>query len=262
VCDAASCPNGCCTAAGACEAYASESNTSCGAAGASCAACASGQECNKSNGQCVCDGTSCPTGCCNGTTCTPYSTETPTKCGAGGAACASCANGVCDTTNGTCHCDANTCLNGCCNGGLTGTCSAYGSQNNGACGSGGATCGSCGGGTCTLHQNGLGQQFEDCTPVCNPVGQSGTGTNCTQQGALDACNAYSAVHGGATCTLYTCGPVSTRQYIYMSDTVTSGFCSSWSYYMSSAPFVGQVFENTGTTCDFGCAAYDTGIYWR
>jgi hypothetical protein len=48
----------------------------------------------------------------------------------------------------------------------------------------------------------------------------------------------------------------------MSDTVTTGLCSSWTYYVGGAPYVGQVFQNSNTVCTYGCAAYDTGVYWR
>ena len=192
-----------------------------------------------------------------------YASESASACGKGGAACASCANGVCDTTTGTCSCDANTCLNGCCNGGTSGTCDLYASQTSSACGSGGASCTACTSpATCTAHTDGVGQSFDDCTPLCDAVGPGGTGTSCTGTGAQDACDAYSAVHGGSACTLYTCGAGGSKQYIYMSDTVTSGDCSSWSYYVSGAPYVGQVYQNTNTTCTYGCASYNTGIYWK
>lgn len=51
-CDATSCPTGCCTAAGACVLYASESNTTCGSSGAACSACPTGTSCNTAGGIC------------------------------------------------------------------------------------------------------------------------------------------------------------------------------------------------------------------
>jgi hypothetical protein len=117
-------------------------------------------------------------------------------------------------------------------------------------------------GQCTSHTNGTGQSFSDCAPLCDAVGNGGSGQNCTQQGALDACNAYMAANGGGTCTLYTCDSGLNTQYIYLTQGITQGDCSSWSYYQFFAPYVGQVFQNTSTTCTFGCAAYDTGVYWQ
>ncbi len=57
-----------------------------------------GQECN--GGQCVCDGTSCGTGCCNGTTCEPGYTNQ--YCGWAGGGCATCSGGDHCKTNRTC----------------------------------------------------------------------------------------------------------------------------------------------------------------
>ena len=104
VCDAASCPGGCCNGGptGTCEVFASESNTSCGVPGATCAGCGAGLECNKSTGACVCDATSCPGGCCNGSTCVVLASESNTTCGSGGAACANCTTSGETCASGTC----------------------------------------------------------------------------------------------------------------------------------------------------------------
>jgi cysteine-rich repeat protein len=79
--------------------------TNCGTTGDGCsttggctcgggAACGTGQVC--SGGKCVCDATSCPTGCClGGTTCEPG--DTTSACGPAGGTCAVCATG--DTCN-------------------------------------------------------------------------------------------------------------------------------------------------------------------
>jgi hypothetical protein len=261
VCNASSCPNGCCSGT-TCIAYASESNGSCGAMGAACTACGSNQACDTANGECVCNATTCAHGCCNGNACVLYGSESPTECGAAGAACQTCTNGVCDTTVGTCSCDVNTCLDGCCNGGTSGACVPYASETSGECGSGGASCGSCGASACVSHTNGLGQTFDDCTPECNPTDLGGNGVDCEAQGALDACDAYSFIHGGTTCTLYSCGSGYEEQYIYMSDTITSGLCSSWSYYIGTDGIVGQVFQNTSTACTYGCDLDLTGVNWQ
>jgi hypothetical protein len=54
VCDSVSCPSGCCKggSGGTCEAYASESTSSCGTGGASCAPCGSGDYCD-AKGACL-----------------------------------------------------------------------------------------------------------------------------------------------------------------------------------------------------------------
>ena len=56
-------------------------------------ACAAGQESQQEHGTVVCDATSCPNGCCSGSTCVPYASEWNSSCGTGGAACAACASG-------------------------------------------------------------------------------------------------------------------------------------------------------------------------
>jgi hypothetical protein len=150
VCDATSCPGGCCDDAGRCWQLAVDH---CGVANtARCTACnplladgcKSGCTCGTSHacvdgqhcllGKCVCDATSCTTGCCAGETCTPPSL---TACGALGAACVTCdplladhcttAGCACGTLavggckpgqhclNGACMCDAMSCR-GCCYG--------------------------------------------------------------------------------------------------------------------------------------------------
>lgn len=70
-------------------------------------ACGAGQVC--SNGTCVCDTTSCPTGCCQGNTCEPGNTTS--ACGSGGGTCASCATGD-SCSAGTCVAPNPVCGNG------------------------------------------------------------------------------------------------------------------------------------------------------
>ncbi len=86
-CGAISCASGCCNN-GSCVPFASQSEDGCGAGGAACAGCLSGQACV--TGACVCNAASCPSGCCDmGIVCLPG--NNPTYCGAGGAACQLCA---------------------------------------------------------------------------------------------------------------------------------------------------------------------------
>src|SRR5581483_7307846 len=73
--------------------------------GDQCIACDAGQRCHQ--GQCVCDATSCPNGCCDGANCVPFADQTNQRCGTGGAACAACTGS--DTcggggTPGVCGC--------------------------------------------------------------------------------------------------------------------------------------------------------------
>jgi hypothetical protein len=146
-CDANTCPNGCCNGgtSGSCEAYASQSNSSCGVPGATCTACSAGQECSKSSSGCVCDANSCPNGCCSAGACYGSTQQSSTACGNGGAACVSCASGdacvvgVCQAANGACDawqygefnaCQFDTyCVPGACSadgGGTAGMCLQYG----------------------------------------------------------------------------------------------------------------------------------------
>jgi hypothetical protein len=106
-CDSNSCPGGCCdgttcnpqsstspptvcgTGGGSCDYCTAGKASTCGGSACMCgtsAECGDGQRCVDAGGgnfHCVCDGTSCPGGCCNGTTCVAHSTS---ACGnAGGA---------------------------------------------------------------------------------------------------------------------------------------------------------------------------------
>ncbi len=74
--------------------------------------CSAGQHCVGE--RCVCDYSSCPTGCCQGDRCITAPTES--ACGAGGAQCQTCPAGqTCDA--GACTgCNATSCSTGCCSG--------------------------------------------------------------------------------------------------------------------------------------------------
>lgn len=64
-CNATSCPNGCCSTAGACVPYASETNDACGTAGEACSPCPTGSSCAPGAGICL--------GCTSGTVTTEAS---------------------------------------------------------------------------------------------------------------------------------------------------------------------------------------------
>jgi hypothetical protein len=73
-------------------------SSNCGGCGKPCAV---GQRC--SGGGCVCDGTSCPHGCCSDNTCLELTAQSYDKCGKSGAACFSC-TGDSYCVGGTCEC--------------------------------------------------------------------------------------------------------------------------------------------------------------
>lgn len=211
ICTPSSCPNGCCNGS-TCVPYASQAAGTCGAGGAACGPCLSGQDCSTTNGQCLCDATSCPHGCCNGATCVAYAEQTPGQCGTGGVSCAACANAVCDTTSGSCTCDSNTCPNGCCNGGATGTCELYASESTGSCGVGAATCSACGGGTeCDKTSGKCVCDANSCPNGCcngntcvaysaQSTTECGTaGAACAPCGGGQTCSSGVCSCGGSTC---------------------------------------------------------------
>lgn len=119
VCNEASCTAGCCNAAGACVPYANQSPMSCGAAGAVCAECSTGQACDPTAGTCTCTTASCVDGCCaadGGCVPLPASSSVPgTVCKASDGCTGTyvCAAGSTSTVT----CNAPTALNGC--GGCT-----------------------------------------------------------------------------------------------------------------------------------------------
>ena len=135
-CDENTCPEGCCAEDGECVLWIDQSDSYCGTAAESCAACASGVSCI--DGQCggPCDHSTCPSGCCDGNVCRTASDST---CGTAGSACQNCGGGTC--VNGSCgFCDADTCPNGCCDGNI---CVPYGQQDFDVCGTGGEACAAC-----------------------------------------------------------------------------------------------------------------------
>ena len=99
--------DGCCNGA-VCVPYASETNTSCGARGQSCATCGA-KICDSSSGSCVdasggCNASTCANGCCKMVNGSPTCfNNQPAACGTGGGACVACTYGV--TCNGGCTTD-------------------------------------------------------------------------------------------------------------------------------------------------------------
>lgn len=218
-CDATSCSMGCCNGGtnGTCEPFGSQSGMSCGKSGATCGACPTGQTCDGS-GNCVCNASSCPMGCCNGGptgTCEPFGSQSATSCGNNGSTCAACANGLCDTTNGTCSCDPNSCPGGCCD--TNGKCLSPTSQSLSSCGTNGVACAACSGadsctnGSCECGGNPACASPKSCC-VSSGVGScidlSSDPANCGWCG-------HSCGTGG-TCGGGLCAPVTLGQTAYSS----------------------------------------------
>lgn len=158
VCNAQSCPTGCCRNQ-ACQA--GNDAAACGSGGAACVACADGEGC--AGGSCAGCAKSCPGGCCSGATCNPPKLAT---CGLGGAACVACDPGLADgCVNGACACGGGKpCLPGqACAGGAC-TCSPQSCQN-GCCF--GSTCFvgvNCA--TCKAYHQGCTKNTDCCSNSC------------------------------------------------------------------------------------------------
>jgi len=173
VCQAAQTCNGCKDLVGNCQV--GTAVTACGAAGSQCKTCTTGQSCI--NGACVgCDSTSCPDGCCDGTTCVSGTALSTAKCGGAGAACTACSSGA------TCNIGQQ---GGTCQGGTGG---GTGGTGTGGFPGGGGTGGFPGGGgtpcsTCTDASGACVAQMDDQN--CNAdiasavLGALGTGGPCT-----------------------------------------------------------------------------------
>lgn len=141
-CNAATCPNGCCTVDGVCKG--GTTNDFCGLPeGGNCESCNSLQTCT--NRQCVtkqCDYSNCATGCCDGSgNCVVGYLDN--SCGAGGSTCMDCSalGEKCDTSSYSCGapqtCTIDNCSTGCCDsGGCHGSSMSF-------CGLYGAPCAQC-----------------------------------------------------------------------------------------------------------------------
>ncbi|MFM9107220.1 MAG: NHL repeat-containing protein [Chloroflexota bacterium] len=128
VCDAVSCPNGCCDGN---RSRSGSSDTACGTGGVACALCATDYSCQNKTCQVTpgaCPG--CTSGCCDNGTCRTGNTNA--NCGKNGEVCSSC--------TGTKTCESGSCTT--CAGCLdNGTCKAGSATE--ACGTNGGTCSTC-----------------------------------------------------------------------------------------------------------------------
>jgi hypothetical protein len=183
--------SGCCAVEACCQPPANQCNpageccapnctgTECGPDGCggdgTCGSCPIGTECN-GLGQCVCDGDSCPNGCCDiNDVCQPGTS--PRACGGDGLTCL-----VCAVQEG---CISGDCVEGAC----AGTCS----QNEDCPNLQGCVCNRAQGACCTRSCAGL---------VCGPDGCGGTcgsgcpdGTVCSEDGGACLCTAESCPNG-------------------------------------------------------------------
>ena len=215
-CNSTTCPTGCCSG-GTCT---TPSTTACGTAGASCVscgstadgcsaggactcggatACASGQVC--SGGKCICDSSSCSTGCCQGNTCQPGTD--PSACGAAGGMCSTCPTG--QTCNGgACSgCNSTSCPNGCCSGS---TCNDPTSSM--ACGTAGASCTNCGttadgcsaSGSCTCGGATACATGQECTGGKCACDATSCPTGCCQNNLCTTPSSMACGTGGGSCT--------------------------------------------------------------
>jgi hypothetical protein len=164
VCNAATCPTGCCQG-NVC--FPGLDGPLCGRGGAQCASCGPGEICNVASRKCegvpACGPLNCPGGCCVGNICVSPA-EGDTACGLGGGQCANCTGQgkVCKAGSCVVGCSAASCPTGCCQAGVCVT----GSQD-GACGTAGAACTNC---SATGKFCGAGKT---CQTPCNPATCSG-----------------------------------------------------------------------------------------
>ena len=229
---------GCQTGGGQCQP--GDSPLACGASGGRCVRCGNGEQCVA--GACVmaaCGPGTC-SGCCGPRNfCVAPSMQSSISCGQGGAMCTQCPRGQ-DCVSGTCQqaqpCGPMTCASGCCG---FGRCLPPAQQQNFACGTGGAMCQQCQGGTtCRMGV---------CLPNVQPDGGTlpplPTGSACN---AMMACEGFCleesqfgqpSGYRGGYCTAQ-CGPT---------QPCSSGVCVTE-----------NVFGTMASSCRSTCSAPGTG----
>ena len=206
VCDANTCPSGCC-AGNLC--MAGNAASACGSAGNACTTCPAGEACGA--GTCSGCAQSC-TGCCEGSTC--ISVASSSACGAAGARCLACDTVTTDRcTSGACTCGAQlACKSGeickagkcSCDATCDGCCDAGGCEIRGTttCGSSGATCLACdpmrsdacaATGTCACGG----------APAC-AIGESCTGGACLCGGTVCAIGLHCGAGASCVCDVSSC----------------------------------------------------------
>jgi hypothetical protein len=220
LCNATTCPQGCCDSAGNCQP--GGDITACGAAGVACQNCkAEGYTLCDANlhacGHVVgsCNGGDCPGGCCEGEVC--FAGTDPNACGHGGQACQQCTSTGLTCSEQQCvkpSCGPENC-GGCCFGdqclpGTEATACGHSGQQCGNCAAQGETCGPSGGagGTCTVIP-------PKCSPESCPFGCCDNNGVCQQGVQPFACGNFgnfcqNCQQFGEICQnqqcLPTCGP--------------------------------------------------------
>lgn len=196
VCNAESCPTGCCSNGpgnpGVCQ---TSSDTTCGTQGEICVDCPDGNVCV--NGNCVCTAASCPDGCCsngpgNAGTCQTSGNDT---CGINGVQCVDCpigtpfcnASGVCVACLTPANCPTPpTCSVATCTAGVCGTAPLQDVQGPGCTAAGKICCN----GFCVDDQAGqcpiCCQSPEICREAFGPNAQC-VGSGACQVGGIDTC---------------------------------------------------------------------------
>lgn len=251
-CDGQSCPNGCCRN-GVCEQ--GTSDQLCGTGGTTCAACGNGFSCVAQGvgggGRCevirVCDGATCPNGCCTAQRSCVTPGDTSSACGGGGETCEVCGNGTsCQAddagTGRSCRtvvptCNPQSCPNGCCNS--QGVCVSP-ATTAAACGRGGEACEVCTGtNTCQSDSNG---GLSCLPPVVNCNSVTCPGGCCRNNQCQPGTTNQACGNLGESCE--TCGVSSSCQ----NDAVGAG--------RSCRPLVPQC---NATTCPNGCCRNNTCV---
>lgn len=206
VCNATTCPSGCCDASNVCRL--GTDGRFCGAGGGRCTDCiATGFEfCDASRKTCArnvqtCDATTCPSGCCTNDGGRPrcVSGSEAVACGQGGLTCVNCTlqGRACDPRLRVCstqRCDASNC-NGCCVGNQ-----CLGGTSPLSCGNLGNACVSCAAGQVCRTQPGGGGRCEGVA-TCGPMNCGGC---CRNGQCLNGADTTACGRAGQQCA--TCGP--------------------------------------------------------
>lgn len=158
-----------------------------------------------------CDSESCADGCCAGSTCVQFDSQSKTQCGAAGGACKSCPASLDCGSTGACGCSPTSCPKGCC---ADDKCVPYDKQSKTQCGAQGAACQPSGEGqacgpngtfVCSLTTCPNGcckdnkcvfvakQSHQTCGTKGNACGPCGTGETC--QSGVCSCGGNSSCAG-------------------------------------------------------------------
>lgn len=266
---------GCRTGTGQCQV--GDSPLACGANGAMCTRCGNGEQCV--NGACVmapCGPGTC-TGCCARNFCVTSANQSSISCGTSGSMCMQCPRGQ-DCINGTCQqamgCGPMTCASGCCLPGVN-RCMPYNQQSRFTCGTAGAQCAMCPGGSqCTNGVCGGGTTDAGTPPSCDattcPTGCCAFGRCVTgNQQSNFACGSAGQMctqcTNGTTCRMGACvpntqpdggiAPLLPTGSACTAASSCEGFCLEESQFGQPTGYPGGYCTNTcGAIGGMGCGA--------